>query len=235
MGEVFEPGHLSGPAEYGTNGGLRYAQRIDGLIQMYTGNIEHNVKWSLTNHLALLRASRGDLSWDTVEATANALLFAENMWGKQGNAQIDALGRLDHFVYTTTKNLCVPLREKMDVFLHLPEAKSTLGNHLKREATKRNLRDERGVVYTLNLNINSPEMTIVKEIAGHYSVRKSGNLFLMHSPKWLKDVTDNMYPASATGKDIHYMPDPQILETLQILWEGTSVSLTALCRTAELL
>lgn len=235
MGEQCEPGGIAGPVEYGMNGGLRYKQRIGSLTKTYTKNIEHNVGWSLTNHLALLRAGRGELSWGRVEATEKALLFAENRWGKLGGEQVEALGCLEYLVYGITKNLCIPLRKNLHDFLHLPGAKSTLENYLKREATKRNLTDESEIVYVLDLNNKRHQTSIDHEIVRHYSVKKTGNLFLMHSPIWLKDVAENMYPESVKCTDSHYMSDPQTLETLKILWEGSDAPLNTLCRTAELL
>ena len=100
-----------------------------------------------------------------------------------------------------------------------------------------NLHEEREVVYIADLNKRNRQMLIICEIAKHYSVKNVDNIFLMHSPKWLKDITDSMYPGIIANNDMHYTDSVNVLETIKILWDGaqSAGTLSAIGQSAELL
>lgn len=224
-------------ANSGLNGGQRHSYRVELLQTKYKDKLDDE-NWSpFKNYLALVRIGRRSMSWDTVEECHRMLVPVEKEWGVLVGAQVAMLNARQHVVYVAMKNLCMPLRENVYAFTDKPEAKRTLEIYLKDKALKQNFCDEHEIVYVANLYKRSRQMLIMGEIVKHYSVKEVDNIFLVHSPKWLKDIADSMYPGIIAHTDVHYTNSIETLETLKTLWDGASHAgiLGVIGQSAELL
>lgn len=221
----------------GLNGGQRYSYRVGRLRAGHEDKLDDENRGLFKNYLALVRIRRRNMSWSTVEECHRNLVFVERKWGILDAAQVAMLHIGQYAGYVKLKDLCMSLRESVYAFVDKPEAKCTLSNYLKDMALKQNFCDEQEVVYVASLNKQSRQMLIIGEIVKHYSVKEVDNVFLVHSPKWLKDVADSMYPGVIAGNDIYYTDAIETLETIKTLWEGAASlgSLGTIGQSAELL
>lgn len=224
-------------ANCGLSGGQRYSYLVERLEKEQVDTFSEE-KWDFfKNYLAMVYTGRRRMSWSTVENCHRRLTSLEQTWGALNLGRVSALSIRQYVKYANIKKLCMSLRRNVDAFTSKSDSKSTLENYLKNEAFKMNLHEEREVVYITDLNKRNRQMLIICEIAKHYSVKNVDNIFLMHSPKWLKDITDSMYPGIIANNDMHYTDSVNVLETIKILWDGaqSAGTLSTIGQSAELL
>lgn len=227
--------HIS--ANCGLSGGCRHSYLVECLHERHKDAPDEE-KWRpFKNYLTLVRIGRRKLSWSTVEECHRNLVLLEQKWGVLNLSQVASLTLRQYAGYARMKNLCVSLRINVDAFVNKPGANLTLENYLKDKAFEKNFCDEREVVYVVDLNKRSRLMLVIDEIVKHYSTKGVDNIFLMHSPKWLKDITDSMYPGIIANNDMHYTDSIDAMETIKILWDGaqSAGTLAVIGQSAELL
>ncbi len=224
-------------ANCGLSGGQRHSNLVEHPKKEQVGTFSAEKGSPFKDYLAMVRIGRRRMSWSTVENCHGRLTSLEQTWGALNLSRVSALSIRQYVAYVNMKKLCISLRCNIDAFTRKPDSKSTLENYLKKESFKKNLYEEREVVYVADLNKRNRQMLIICEIAKHYSVKNVDNIFLMHSPKWLKDITDSMYPGIIANNDVHCTDSVDVLETIKILWDGarSAGTLSAIGQSAELL